>query len=196
MSMQLFIFSTLARLFPRTAHVQAVCALWLRFIMVVTQKVDHLYPAPHSFKLMSVQLFIFSTLARLFPRTAHAQAVCALWLRFITVVTQIVSHLYLVTVEWTSLVAARLREFEWNVMGIHCLLPFLRKLVLKCLRASVKNDFLGGNWRDSDRIESGLGKSLHKWQQLHSQLMAVWTMSIISNSEVTFLDASYKLNVS
>ena len=127
MSMQLFIFSTLARLFPRTAHVQAECALWLRFIMVVTQKVDHLYPAPHSFKLMSVQLFIFSTLARLFPRTAHAQAVCALWLRFITVVTQIVSHLYLVTVEWTSLVAARLREFEWNVMGIHCLLPFLRK---------------------------------------------------------------------
>ena len=169
MSVQLFIFSTLARLFPRTAHAQAVCALWLRFIMVVTQKVGHLYPAPHSLKLMSVQLFIFSTLARLFPHIVHAQAVCALWLRFITVVTQIGSHLYLVTVEWTSLVAARLREFEWKCNG-DSLSVAVPPNVLKCLRASVKNYFYGGNWRDSDRIESVLPKNLHKWQQLHSQL--------------------------
>ena len=50
------------------------------------------------------------------------------------VATRKVSHSHPVAVGWTSLVASRLREYEWNVMGIHYLLPFLRKLkiVIPC----------------------------------------------------------------
>ena len=48
--------------------------------------------------------------------------------------------------------------------------------------SSVTNLLLGGNWRDSERIETAaLPKNLFIWQQLHSQPMAVW---IISNSRV------------
>ena len=80
-----------------------------------------------------------------------------------------------------------------DVTGIHCLLPFLRKfkvftgLCYPC-HSSLTNSFLGGNWRDWERIETAvLPKNLHKWLQLHSQPMAVW---ITTNS---YLGASYVL---
>ena len=76
-----------------------------------------------------------------------------------------------------------------DVIGIHCLLPFLRKfkvflgLCYPC-HSSLTNSFLGG-W---ERIETAvLPKNLHKWLQLHSQPMAVW---ITTNS---YLSASYVL---
>ena len=51
------------------------------------------------------------------------------------------------------------------------------------------NSFSGGNYRDSERIETAvLLKNLHEWQQLHSQPMAVW---IILNSKITFLEGTY-----
>ena len=41
--------------------------------------------------------------------------------------------------------------------------------------SSVTNLLLGGNWRDSERIETAaLPKNLFIWQQLHSQPMVVW----------------------
>ena len=113
------------------------------------------------------------------------------------VATRKVSHSHPVAVGWTSLVASRLREYEWNVMGIHYLLPFLRKLKIvdgpaQLLLFPVKNSFSGGNRRDSERIGTGvLPRNLQKWWQLHSQPMAVW---IISSSEIIFLDASFILN--
>ena len=57
----------------------------------------------------------------------------------------------------------------------------------------VTNSLSGGNLRDLERIQTTvLPRNLHKWQQLHSQPMAVW---IITNSENAFLDASYMLRV-
>ena len=57
----------------------------------------------------------------------------------------------------------------------------------------VTNSLLGGNLRDLERIQTTVfPRNLHKWQQLHSQPMAVW---IITNSENAFLDASYMLRV-
>ena len=64
-------------------------------------------------------------------------------------------------------------------MGIRCLVPFLRKLrsvygPSDSRYSSVTNSLLGGNRRDSERIETtALLMYLFIWQQLHLQPMAV-----------------------
>ena len=52
------------------------------------------------------------------------------------------------------LVAARWREYKWNTMRIHRLLPFLRKCLQACLILVVPP--FRGNWRDSERIETAV----------------------------------------
>ena len=74
-------------------------------------------------------------------------------------------------------------EIAW--MNVECngdsLSVVVPSKVKKCY-SSVTNSLLGGNWRDSERIETAaLPKNLFIWQQLHLQPMAVW---IILNSRV------------
>ena len=77
-----------------------------------------------------------------------------------------------VAVKWTSLVAAR--YVEWNGDSLSVVVA---SNVKKCY-SSVTNSLLGGNWGDSERIETAaLPKNLFIRQQLHSQPMAVWIIS-------------------
>ena len=83
---------------------------------------------------------------------------------------------------WWQCISGIINGVQWVFTGLR-----------DSCHSSVANSLLGGNWRDSGRIETPiLPKNLHLWQKFHSQPMVVW---IITNSQNTFLDATYILNV-